>query len=34
VEDQKYDPLAGVEGANFMPKEEKIQIAAKNMKKH
>jgi WD40 repeat protein len=23
VEDQKYDPLAGVEGANFMPAEEK-----------
>ena len=23
IEDQKYDPLAGVEGANFMPAEEK-----------
>jgi hypothetical protein len=34
VEDQKYDPLAGVEGANFMPAEEKKQVAAKRKKEY
>ena len=34
IEDQKYDPLAGVEGANFMPAEEKKQVSIKRRKQY
>jgi len=32
VEDNKFDPLAGVEGANFMAEEDKKAVRAKNWK--
>ena len=34
IEESKYDPLANVEGANFMPSEERAQVRAKNLKEY
>jgi len=31
-EENAFDPLAGVDGVQFLPESEKIAVAAKNMK--
>lgn len=34
IQDSKYDPLQGVEGAQFMPSEEKEELKIKKTKQH